>query len=746
LHRRSFSCGLKSKLLHLFIDSLRGGCFNVELVSAQHLQIKEFLKALLLDRFEPPRYEPAALQKRAIALRPLFEALRKTPAGGLATDLEEKKQKIIQEAQKGVEILFSRGDLNLAQTCYEKAVEGLLEGLALNRLDQKKWPSLTAEQKAVRVLTNYFYAAPERFILEKPFREYGTLYHLRLAEQQLQSQNYVKTEEELGFAQEEIRHVLALSLGIDLIGIREEAETISQTTGQPERGVTISLFEKALDAAGQHYDQVQSNLQSFLSRKELTENLLRLLPDHEFTFKLIENVKDEKQLYLALREQYQNITLRLKPETKISWEDFFRQLLHLPDPFQHSYFRMPDVDSLLNVKIEDSNGKLLVFFDEQSKLAVAPSVHEMKTGKVEPDSEILDVAIIGGGPGGIAAGVNLTALGIYHYTIFERSEANSTVRDIWSREKEADTFYSGPPGPMEGLVGMQDTTRAVFLNRMQSFIDYFHLNLHTREPILKLSPLPPPPPSRGGGTGEGEALWAFETPKGKYRARNIIMTAGRYGKPRLLKWEENNPSPELKSHVVRGVEVDDIENSTVLVIGGGNTAFDNVKTLIANGSGKKGNQVYLSYPKKPFNVPGSLHAHNNDQLLQWESEGKITILWNTNSEAADAIQEDGKTRWEIKFREGETPVSLIVDYIAPAVGWQVDRELMEKVGLHFNEDNKNPAIDPQTGQAYSLKSDGQKEIIPGLFIAGDYAEQRSVPLAFTTNFRAAVAISKKLRS
>jgi len=716
------------------IDSFKVGCLNNHLVNTSQPHVKEFLKAILLDRFEPPRYDPGALQKRAIALRPLFEALRKTPAGREIAELDEKKQKIIQEAEKGVEILFSRGDLDLAQTCYSKAVEDLLEGLSLNRLDQKKWPSLNNEQKAVRVLTNYFYSAPERFRLEKPFREFGTLYHLRLAEQHLLTQNYVKAEEELGFAQEEIRHVLALSLGIDLIGIREEAETISQTTGQSERLVTISLFEKALDADLKNFGNIQTHLQSFLNRKDLSEGLLRLLPEHEFQFKKIEDLKNEKQLYEALREQYQNITLCLKPGAQIRWEEFFRLLLHLPDPFQHSYFRMPDVDCLLNVKIEDAEGKLLVFFDEQSRLVKAPSISEIKNGKPDADPEILDVAIIGGGPGGIAAGVNLTALGIYRYAIFERSEANSTVRDIWSREKEADTFYSGPPGPMEGLVGMQDTTRAVFLNRMQSFLDYFHLNLRSKEPVLKLH------------FDEAQALWILETPQGRYRTRQLIMTAGRYGKPRLLKWEENNPPAELKKHVVRGVEVDDIENSTVLVVGGGNTAFDNVKTLIANGTGRKGNQVYVSYPKKPFNVPGSLHAHNNDQLIQWESEGKITILWNTNSESAEARNENGKTRWEIKFREGESPTSIVVDYIAPAVGWQVDRELMEKVGLHFNEDNKNPAIDSQTGQAYRLKTDGSKEAIPGLFIAGDYAEQRSVPLAFTTNFRAAVAISKKLKT
>ncbi len=734
LCRRKSRVATNSEVLVFVIDSFKVGCLNERLVNTPQPHVKEFLKALLLDRFEPPRYDPGALQKRAIALRPLFEALRKSPAGRDVTDLDEKKQKIIQEAEKGVEILFSRGDLELAQGCYSKAVEGLLDGLSLNRLDQKKWPSLNTEQKAVRVLTNYFYSAPERFRLEKPFREFGTLYHLRLAEQHLQTQNYVKAEEELGFAQEEIRHVLALSLGIDLIGIREEAETISQTTGQSERRVTISLFEKALDADLKNFGNIQTNLQSFLNRKDLSEGLLRLLPEHEFQFKQVEGLKNEKQLYEALREQYQNITLRLKPGAQIRWEEFFRLLLHLPDPFQHSYFRMPDVDCLLNVKIEDDQGKLLVFFDEQSRLVKAPSLSEIKDGTPDSDPEILDVAIIGGGPGGIAAGVNLTALGIYRYAIFERSEANSTVRDIWSREKEADTFYSGPPGPMEGLVGMQDTTRAVFLNRMQSFLDYFHLNLRNKEPVLKLH------------FDEAQTLWMLETPQGKYSARQVIMTAGRYGKPRLLKWEENNPPSELKNHVVRGVEVDDLENSTVLVVGGGNTAFDNVKTLIANGTGKKGNQVYLSYPKKPFNVPGSLHAHNNDQLLQWESEGKITILWNTNSESAEARNENGKTRWEIKFREGESPASIVVDYIAPAVGWQVDRELMEKVGLHFNEDNKNPAIDPQTGQAYRLKPDGSKEAIPGLFIAGDYAEQRSVPLAFTTNFRAALAISKILKN
>lgn len=688
------------------------------------MDAQAFLKALLMGRIIPLHNNSVEFQQRISDLRQLLELFQKIPAPLSDTPLEVNLEPILQ----GFTGLQSGSRFEDAQKKYDEALELLMKGLELDRGDQKKWPHLNSEEKAIRVLTNYFASSPNRFALERPFRKYHVAYHLKKAEEDLAQNKLPETEQDLLSAQEELRHVIALSVGVDLRELRDEAETLSQTSGQAERVVTLSLFDRFLKTDLPQCQLIYPALQKILDDNKVSNLFVNPLKEKIYPAKEISNIADIEELLVALKSQAQNITLKLKSGTKIDWKLFLNKLLCLPDAFSHCYFRMPDIDRFRNVKIEDADGKMLVFFDEEARLAYAPSVQSLR-GEKEENPCLLDVAIVGGGPGGISAAVNLSSLGIFRYAIFERAKPNSTVIDIWSREKEADTFYSGPPGKIEGLVGMQDTTRAVFLSRMNSFIEYFHLNLRNKEQVLAIS-------------REENGLWSIETSKAKYHAKTLIMTAGRYGKPRLLKWEEGDLSEDLRKRIVRGVEVDDIENASVLVIGGGNTAFDNVKTLSARGSGKKGNTVYISYPKKPFNVPGSLHVHNNDQLLEWEAEGAIKILWNTNSESIEAIEENGKKRWKISFRPGEEPASLVVDYIAPAVGWQIDKDMMEKVGVVF--DKGNPLCDLESGEAYQLNADGNKVVLKGLYLTGDYAVQKSVPTALTTNFHAAKTIAKKL--
>ncbi|MBF0492389.1 MAG: NAD(P)-binding domain-containing protein [Deltaproteobacteria bacterium] len=692
-----------------------------------HCSTQDVLLALLLDRFVPLHDEKFELKARCDLTLKLLEELKALsaplPAGADTQKINQRTQAIIQAYA-----LLKQNKKAEAEKLYEEALQTVMEGLELTRGDQKKWPALDLAQKSTRILTNYYYDQPERFALEKPYRELNTLSHLQNVQEFLGKNEILLAEKEVGFAQEEIRHVLALALGIDLIGIREDAETLSQTSNRPEREVTIEIFKQQINKCLNSSSLLAKNIAQFCEQDLM--GFVRPLPAHDFKAKVVQGLKSEEELVGLLREQYQNLDLHLDASAQINWKNFFEKLLYLPNPHQHHYFRMPDVDHIANVKIWDAQGKLRLHFDAESRLVYAPSVEEMRSGKLDENPAVLDVAVIGGGPGGISAGVNLTAMGVFRYAIFEKSEANSTVRDIWSREKEADTFYSGPPGPIAGLVGMQDTTRAVFLNRMNSFLDYFHVNLRRKEPVNKIA--------------RENSLWSIETPQGKYLAKNVLMTAGRYGKPRLLKWEEGTADSDIRKSVVRGVEVDDIENASVLVIGGGNTAFDNVKSLSGNGSGRKKNTIYVSYHKKPFNVPVSLHVHNNDQFLQWEAEGKVKILWNTNTAGVEKVEENGKTRFKMNFREGETPTYIVVDYFAPAVGWMMDREMMEAVGLAFKEENKNPDINPNTQAAFTTQN-AEKIPLTGLYVAGDYAEQKSVPLALSSNYRAAKAIAERLR-
>ncbi len=690
---------------------------------------KEFLKAILIDRFVPLSIESEKIGQRIETLSSFLDFLLTIHLTVPPTEKEVslKSSEIISKVVLAFETLQKQQNFEEAKTRYLKALDLLIDGIKLDRGDEKKWPSLNPDQKAIRLLSNYFSDSPVRFLYEKEFRSFHAVMHLSLARDYLKQNLLSQSEQETIFAQEEIRHIAGLCLKIELAEIREEAETISQTSNRPEREVTLEIFDRILSSSQEEVVQFLEKLNLFLAKGNPPEDFVKKFSEKVFVFKKVSSVSTLEQLIDLVQSQPQNIEIDLSPTCSIDWKLFFQKIFHIPHSENHTYFRMPDVDRFLNLSVKNSNGKLLIRFDEHGRLIQAPSASD------DSDSTLLDVAIIGAGPGGISAAVNLIKSGVYKYVVLERTAPNSTVRDIWSREKEADTFYSGPPDPIEGFVGMQDTTRAVFLNRMNSFIDYFHLNIQSGVQVNALR--------------REKDFWILETTSGEYRARAVLMTAGRYGKPKLLKWEEGALPETLRKRIIRGVEVDQIRHSSVLVIGGGNTAFDNVKTLTANGTGKKGNLVSISYPRKPFNVPASMHAHNNDQLMQWEAENKIKILWNSNPEKVELFEDKSlekvQQQFKVTFRE-ENLSPLLFDYIAPAVGWQIDKEIMEKAGVNFIE-GKNPDIDSQTGQAYGLNPQGERVPLEGLWIAGDYAVQKSVPAAFSSNFRAVTEIVKKLK-
>src|SRR5262249_11424012 len=127
----------------------------------------------------------------------------------------------------------------------------LSQGVELEKGDKKKWPEVVAEDRSVRLLTNYYVSDPDRYVLEGAFRRFHTVRHLMLAREHLKNAALHAAEKEAVFAQEELRHQGALGLKLDLAFLREETETLSQTENRDERQVTVEWIEKYLETQGE---------------------------------------------------------------------------------------------------------------------------------------------------------------------------------------------------------------------------------------------------------------------------------------------------------------------------------------------------------------------------------------------------------------------------------------------------------------------------------------------------------------
>ena len=85
--------------------------------------------------------------------------------------------------------------------------------------------------------------------------------------------------------------------------------------------------------------------------------------------------------------------------------------------------------------------------------------------------EIYDIAIIGGGPGGIASAVESVILGINNVVLFEKGENHSTtIRKFYKDNKRVDKDYKGQKVELNGNIYFCDGTKESTLDLFSKII------------------------------------------------------------------------------------------------------------------------------------------------------------------------------------------------------------------------------------------------------------------------------------
>ncbi|MDE5925342.1 MAG: NAD(P)-binding domain-containing protein, partial [Helicobacter sp.] len=85
--------------------------------------------------------------------------------------------------------------------------------------------------------------------------------------------------------------------------------------------------------------------------------------------------------------------------------------------------------------------------------------------------EIYDIAIVGGGPGGIASAVESMVLGIKDVILFEKGEGHSTtIRKFYKDKKRVDKDYKGQKVELNGNIYFCDGTKESTLDLFDKII------------------------------------------------------------------------------------------------------------------------------------------------------------------------------------------------------------------------------------------------------------------------------------
>lgn len=289
--------------------------------------------------------------------------------------------------------------------------------------------------------------------------------------------------------------------------------------------------------------------------------------------------------------------------------------------------------------------------------------------------QTLDIVIIGGGPIGIACGLEAKKKGL-RYLIIEKGPI---VNSLFNYPSNMQFFSSSEKLEIDEIPFISNEAkpkRDEALEYYRRIVTSNRLNIHLFEKVEHVI--------------TSEELFTIVTNKAKYTASNIVVATGFYDLPNTL----NVPGEDLKkvSHYYGNPHF--YASQKLAVIGASNSAVDAALecyrkgaevTLIIRGP-EVGHRV--KYWVRPDIInrikEGSIKAHYNSQIKE--------------------IQEDSII---INSPEGE--VTLDNDFVLALTGYRPNFEFLEKLGIDLSKDTKRlPKYNP----------DSMESNVSGLYLAG----------------------------
>ncbi|MGD9595250.1 NAD(P)-binding domain-containing protein [Wolinella succinogenes] len=316
--------------------------------------------------------------------------------------------------------------------------------------------------------------------------------------------------------------------------------------------------------------------------------------------------------------------------------------------------------------------------------------------------KVYNIAIVGGGPGGVASAVEAVILGIDDVILLEKGENHSTtIRKFYKDNKRVDKDYKGQKVELNGNIYFVDGTK-------ESTLDLFDeiLNLHRIEERFNTEV--------ESVVKKGELFLITTTQGDEVWAKFVIISIGKMGQP-------NKPSYEiplaLKDRVHFNVS-DCKENEKILVVGGGNSAVEYAYFLADL------NKVTLNYRKTTFT---RVNEPNMALLNEYAQGGKLELRLGVDIVSLE--EAEGKPK--VNFSDGK---SEMYDRVVYAIGGMAPMDFLRKCSLEVDE------------HGVPLTSETHEGSVSGIYIAGDilFKSGGSIAAALNHGFSIVQEIKKQL--
>jgi thioredoxin reductase len=260
--------------------------------------------------------------------------------------------------------------------------------------------------------------------------------------------------------------------------------------------------------------------------------------------------------------------------------------------------------------------------------------------------DVLDLLIVGAGPGGISASLRAIEKKLKYLTVDE-GEVGGTVAK-YPRQKLVLT--SPVELPIYGKFRKTELSKEDLLAIWHEVLHKAEFKFRTGEKVEDVKKGP-------------DGIFTVKTTKGEHRALSVILALGKGGIPRKL----GVKGEELPKVMYRLIEADHYVNKKILVVGGGDSAVEAAMGL----ANQIGNKVTLSYRKECFT---RLKDRNEKRIQECSQKGKLTVIFNSIPvefrPASVILEVNGKTQ--------EIPN----DYAWVFAGGEPPTAFLKKIGVH----------------------------------------------------------------
>lgn len=314
-----------------------------------------------------------------------------------------------------------------------------------------------------------------------------------------------------------------------------------------------------------------------------------------------------------------------------------------------------------------------------------------------PDT--VDLAIVGAGPCGLAAGIAASKAGLSS-VIFDRSCVVSGIAGYPTYMTFFSTAERLSIGDVPFVVASDKPTRRDALAYYRTLVRHFDLGVRQYEPVERID--------RWSGTGPRFVVHSRTQAREERltRAAAVVIATGYFGRPNRL----GVPGEDLPHVTHRFREGHDDFDRDVVVVGGGNSAVEATMELYRAGARVTMVHFGPTFDRniKPWVLP---------DVTARVAEGSIGAQWNARVSAIEphAVVVTGP------FGEKRIPAERVYTMI----GYMPETGLLEQLGVPLDPETGIPAHDPST----------METSVPGVFIAGVLASGYDANKTFIENGR-----------